>query len=229
MSRLFAGTDSVNADSAVLYALGNPYSVALWCKRSTVVGNEELFSETRSTSNNPFIQVEAPSAAPGKISITARGDGGGTSTINAVLTVASPIDGTWHHFIYCQDGAGNYKFYVDGALDRQGTYTVSACTINRGTMGAFRGTGGSSFTKGYKGQLAHVATFNRMLTAGEAALLGAGLLPSHIAPTHYWPLWGTDSTEPDIGVGTKVAGSFTGTPTFVSGGISSLRPLVVAR
>jgi len=228
--RQFGGSDSLNADAAALFALGNAYSVAFWFRRSTVAGNEDLWSESRSSSNNPFLQIFAISASPGKLAVSARGDGGGTAPINAVQSVASPIDGTWHHFIYCQDGAGNYKTYIDGVLDKQGTYTVSATTINRATMGAFRGSGGSAFITGYQGQLAHVATWNRQLSAGDAASLGAGLLPSHLAPRHYWPLWGTDLPEPDIGVATKVAASATGTPTGAGGsGKASLRTLVLAR
>jgi hypothetical protein len=121
------------------------------------------------------------------------------------------MDGTWHHFIFTIDGAGNYRYFVDGAADKTGTYTASATTIDELAIGCQRVGGVNGLF--FPGVLAEVATWTAYLTLQDARTLYAGFPPSYVRRTllrAYWPLLGADSPEPDYSGG-KFAGTLTGT------------------
>ncbi len=211
MARSFNGSsDFVAADAAHVFSMSGAFSLAFWLKAANPGANKICYGEGNSVSSNPFIQAGANASA--KAVVFVRGDTGATQTLTA--TTATVADSTWHHVCYTQDASGNYKFYVDGVADATGSYTSGTTTLDRTTIGGFRATGGISTP--ITGSLQHVATWTRQITAGEAASLGMGALPSHFAPAHYWPLWGADSPEPDLGGATHTAGTLTGT-AFVAG------------
>lgn len=220
MARNFNGTtDNISADAAAGYSQQVAYTVAFFINAAApgTSVSQCPYGEGRSTTNNPFLIIENGNVSPfNTMFVTTRGDAGGGSVLNQ-RTTAVLWDSTWHHFIYTQDGSGNWAFYVEGALDKSGSFATSATTINRLTLGEFRG---GSTQKPFAGKLAEVGVWHREISAGEAASLGNGLPASFLAPTHYWPLWGIDSPEPDIGGGTHTAGTLTGTTAATGGRIS---------
>ena len=142
-----------------------------------------------------------------------------------VTGAATAFDTTWRPIAFTCDASHNYVSYANGAVDLSGTY-ASGGTFNsalRTTIGAITTSSGTgSF---YGGAIAHVATWTRVLSAQEVKSLSNGLLPSHLGPTHYWPLWGVDSPEPDL-VSGGVDGTLTGTTQGAGGppvGLSLLR------
>jgi hypothetical protein len=109
------------------------------------------------------------------------------------------------------------QLYVDGAADSSGTRTAlsnsNSQTFNTTNIGVLVRNTTSNF---YSGTISEVATWTRTLSQGEVTSLASGLPASHLAPAHYWPLWGVDSPEPDIGTAAHTTGTLTGT-TAVDG------------
>lgn len=147
--------------------------------------------------------------------------GGTLHTLNGSVVVN---DGKWHHAAGSYDGT-TMRLYVDGVLD--GTLTTGATS----TLAGRRLRAGAQIpgvtAQFLNGSMAEVFIRYSAITAGEAKALAAGLPASHLAPAHYWPLWGADSPEPDIGIGTHVTGSLTGT-SAASGGRAGRRLLTLA-
>ncbi len=85
--------------------------------------------------------------------------------------------------------------------------------INNGVRIGNQATGPSGAR--WNGSLAHVAYWSRALSAHEVVGLAAGMLPSHLGPDHYWPLWGADSPEFDQGLAAHVSGTLTGTARVI--------------
>lgn len=195
MARTFNGTsDQIAADAAAQYSNAAAFSVSFWVKAAAAAQGHVVFSEGLSSLSQTFCYFQTNSAK-----LMAVGRYNNTLYLSP-STTATVFDSTWHHAIYAQGASRDYQFYVDGVADASGTFSsVTAFTADRVGMGVLRYFSG---TFGFlAGTLAEVATFSRKLTAGEAQSLASGLLASHLGPTHYWPLWGIDSPEPDIGNG----------------------------
>lgn len=214
MARTFNGTsDLIAADAAAGFSEQNNYGISCWVNLAASATKRCFYSEGRSTTNNPFIQLENSTVSTNRALIVVRNDAGGNSQINGVLTASAVYDSTPHHFIYTQSVSGStttWQVYVDGAADStaQGTYTNGTTTIDRVGIGCARLASNSGFVGG---SVWDVAIFHRTLTAAEAVALASGLPASHLGPDHYWPLWGVDSPEPDLGVASHAAGTLTGT------------------
>jgi hypothetical protein len=130
-------------------------------------------------------------------------------------TTAVIMDSAWHHVGFTLDASGNWVIYVDGTPDHSASIsTVDSMTPAWTALGCMARNTNAQF---FAGNIGEADNWTRTLTAAEVASLAAGLPASHLAPDHYWPLWGVDSPEPDIGTGTKVAATLTGT-AFASGG-----------
>lgn len=210
MARLFNGTsDYIAADAAAGFSEQRPYSVGLWV---TVAGSgRNLYSEGRSSTNNPFLQLKTYFDGVGSLfTLVIRNDSGGSSQVDAPHSTSGHVDdGNWHHFLFTQDGAATCTFacYVDGVLDSglSGSYTSGTTTINRLTLGAFRGATIATY---WASGIAEAAVWHRQLGADHAAALFAGLSPLALNPAHYWPLE-TDAADHGYGVG--AAGQLHGT------------------
>jgi len=222
MSRSFNGSsDLVVADAAHVGSLASPWSMSCWLFCAAGVTDADFYGESRSSSNNPFIQLQCHS---GKFRLFMRRDSNsGTSDVNGSVGTLTLADSTWRHFVYTQDGA-NTQTYVDGVADLSLTHGTAAMTIDRVTFGALRR---STTTNFWAGRLQDVANWSRQLSAGEAKALASGMCASLLGPDHYWRLYG-DSPEADIGLAaTKVAGTLTGT-SIVGGGRAGISPLTLA-
>lgn len=208
MARSFNGTsDLIAVDGAVL----NPtfststFTVAGWLN-GAAQQNKALYSEGRAATA-AFFYLATQNGTPNNKFLCATSSGA-FATSTAVI-----CDSTWHHVAVTFDGSGNWVMYVDGVSDKTGHTVFGNLSLDRATLGALRrSTTGNWFAGG----LAHWATWTRTLAAQEIVSLHNGMLPSLLGPTHYWPLWGADSPEPDLGNGTHGAGTLTGTG-FVSG------------
>ena len=200
MARSFNGTsDFIAADGAGVANMNTSFSVAAWVNASGALTNKTWYGEGSSSSSSPFYQFQCNS---GKMRIIIRRDGNtGTAdqTINSARTLA---DGTWHHAVWAQTGSGSslsWQVYIDGVADTASSGAPHTCTLNRVTIGGLRRTGGVE--NPIAATLGEIATWSRTLSAGEAKALASGLPASYLGPNHYWPLWGVDSPEPDIGNG----------------------------
>lgn len=213
MARSFNGTsDKIAANAAHSFSEQAAFSVSFWALVPAGSQHGSIYTETRSTSSAPWIDINYNSAVnSANIIVQIRNDAGGTQQLSSTFrSSGSPsfADGNWHHYVFTQDGSGNYATYCDGIVGPSGSYTPGTTTIDQLTIGCWQGNGASQF---FHGSIAHVAKWSRKLSAGEAAALGAGTLPSHFGPDHYWPLFGVDSPEPDIGTATHTSGTLTGT------------------
>jgi len=212
MARSFNGTsDLIAMNAAASWKNTVAYSVAMWLISAQQASELVCYSEGVSNSANGFIEIFTQISTQ-KIAVRLRNT---SATVLTLVSTANFWTNTPHHVVYTQDASGNAAMYIDGAPDATGTFgTGGPPTLNRVTVGALvRNTTGSFFP----GTVWEVAKWSRQLSAGEAASLGAGLPASFFAPDHYWPLWGLDSPEPDIGMGSHVTGTLTGT-TAANGG-----------
>lgn len=200
MARSFNGTsDRIRADGAHLFGgAGAAYSVSLWLKVPALASSGStdfvIYSEANTGStNNLFALMSLAATSLTDVRLFIK-----NSAQTAVDNVSgTAFDNTWHQIGYAQNASGSFARYLDGVSTNTGSYAGIA-TTNDVCFGALVRTTTTNF---FPGALAHVATWNRQLAAQEMASLGAGLLPSHLGPNHYWPLWGVDSPEPDIGTG----------------------------
>lgn len=202
MARSFNGTsDAISAPSAVIdMSGGQAFSFSCWVKATIAQANAlNVIGESRPGFNGPFIVLQGN--ASGHSLIGARSATTGSSD---ALTGANVVfDNTWHHVVVTQAASSSVlHLYTDGTLDSNLSRTsLSNASGQAFTSLAFGALSRATVSGFYGGKLAGVALWTRTLSAKEAASLGAGLPASHLGPTHYWPLWGVDSPEPDIGNG----------------------------
>ncbi len=196
MARQFNGTtDLITVDAARLFAQNVAFSQAAWVKAAAVIGMAIYAEAATASINNVYLMASGASGAS-KARIFIKGSTG--TTLLDFDTTAVAFDSTWHHLCFTQDASRNYVLYVDGVSDHSGTWTSGTVTPTDAVIGALKRTTTANF---YTGSAAEVATWSRQLSAGEAALLASGEPASMLSPNHYWPLWGVDSPEPDIGTG----------------------------
>lgn len=208
MARSFNGTsDNIRVDGAVVIGGSSfsTFSLAFWVNAATPASQRGIYSEGNSGSaGSNFWWVFANTN--GKIHWTINNTSG--TNVLTQDSNTSVFDSTWHHCGFTMDASGNWVMYIGGASDKSGAAVNGACTPNRAAIGELVRSGTGNF---FSGSIAHLATWTRTLTAGEMASLAAGLPPTHIGALHYWPLWGKDSPEPDLGTGTHTTGTVTGT------------------
>jgi hypothetical protein len=198
MARAFNGTSDLIAVSALAMTTNtNLVTLAAWIK-TTVTPGAIICSDT-GTARFAQFKISA-----NKLQLIMFQGG----TARTWVSVASVTDGTWHHVAGVYNGTTGF-LYIDGALD-----TSSALTATNNGSGLNWRIGAQLpgvTQQFFAGSIAHPIIVSRALTAGEVKSVATGLLPSHLAPDHYWPLWGTDSPEPDVGNATHAAGALTGT------------------
>lgn len=217
MARTFNGTsDFVNVNGAHGFVNGTPYTVAFWVKASGNNG-KVLWGEGNAGSSSPFFIIQGDTTSPNTKLIIAIKDDIGVARLT-MTTSGTVLTNAWHHFAWTQDGTSpstNVIAYIDGVQDSTSSYLNQTTTINTARIGDLRRAGSDILF--FAGTMAHVATWSRTLAAHEVLTLASGAAPSVLAPTHYWPLWGADSPEPDLGVSTHVTGALTGTTAAAEG------------
>lgn len=199
MARAFNGTSDLIAVSALAMMTNtNLVTLAAWIKTTATPG-AIICSDNGGGSRFAQFRVSG-----NKLQLILF-QGGTARTWTSTAAVNS---GAWRHVAGVYDGTTGF-LYIDGALD---TSTALPAT-NLGTGLNWRiGAQLPGVTQQlFAGSIAHPIIVSRALTAGEVKSVATGLLPSHLAPDHYWPLWGTDSPEPDVGNATHASGALTGT------------------
>lgn len=224
MSRKFnSTTDSIAANAAAPNLSGQQaFSIAFWVNASIAQSSAlNPLSIANSGAAGPFFQFQG--TAGGKLMITARSSTSGST--DSTTSTATTFDSTWHHIGVTQpSGSSTLTIYVDGVSDhtfaRTGLSNNTTQTFNTLTFGALQRTG--SPAQLYGGIDAEIAIWSRTLAATEMSSLFAGVSPLLLGANHFWPLFGSDSPEPDIGTGTHTTGTLAGTPSATAGRLLSL-------
>lgn len=185
------------SDSAGLYSESVAYSIAAWVNRAATTSTQTFYGEASRSTTVPILSLQT-GATSGRASVFLRNNANTIGILN-IGTALTVFDGTWHHFAYVQDGAGNWQVYVDGAADSNchGTFTPGAITVPTIGVGCLR-QNPTTQTFG-SGKVAHVATWQRQLAAQEVKSLANGMIPSRLGPQRYWPLWIAETTFADLG------------------------------
>lgn len=195
MARSFNGTsDLIDVGAAHSFADATAFSFSTWVKGSAQ-SDGRIYSEGTSVTTNQF---SIGSSASGSMNtcrflIVSANSVKLDSTGTAVI-----LNGAWHHLAITLTTGRGWTRYVDGATDGSGTYSAVGWGPDRASIGCLDRNTNSFF---FSGKLEQTALWGRTLSAKEVASLANGLPASHLGPKHYWPLWGVDSPEPDIGNG----------------------------
>lgn len=221
MCRSFNGTNQdIGMNTAAINASGNQaLTIACWIRGSAAgAANGSFWAQANSAAAGPyFAALGDPGGSSGKWEMNMRSATSGSG--DQPLSNNIVLDSSWHHICCSQpSGSAVISMYTDGLLDRTFSRTFSSSTsqtFNTLHVGKTQRNTDSNFLNG---SVAELAIWTRTLSAKEIAALGKGLPPSFLAPLHYWPLWGVDSPEPDLGSGTHVGGSLTNSPTKGTGG-----------
>ncbi len=216
MARSFNGTsDQIRMDTiAPFWQPTSAFGFACWLKGAASQTNKFIYGEglSSSASANSLGLSSADTGDLNRAHFFSRNSA--NSVTNSIYTTGDVFDATWHHLIFTHDSSGSYAWYIDGVADATGTLTTTGTfSTNRAALGALPR---STVVNFLSVTMTGAALWLRKLSAGEAQLLASGTSASLLAPTHYWPLFGADSPEPDLGVGAHVTGTLTGT-AFAAG------------
>lgn len=224
MARSFNGTsDRIRADAARVCNKATACSFCAWVFYPSPATGREVYAEATTANTNNLFGFLTDTTTPSKVNLGIKINVSSPNTVNITGT-ATAFEAAWHHLLFTQDTGNNCKVYVDGIVDISTSYSSAATySANNLAIGALVRTSTTAF---FGGRIAEVANWTRTLSAAEAVSLASGLPASHFAPAHYWPLWGSDSPEPDIGTGTHVTGTLTGT-SAASGGRTGRRLLTL--
>lgn len=200
MARSFNGTtDLIDINSMPAGDTSPNINLGCWINTSTIAG--ALMCSDGGSGTGRVIQFRVSANVVNFILFTT----GSAHSLSGSVTVTG---GVWHHVVGAFDGT-TMRLYVDGSPD--GTLTTGA----NGTLATkhFRiGAQISGVTQQlYAGSMAHAFIRYSALSANEVKSLANGMLPSHLGVDHYWPLWGMDSPEPDIGNSSHATDVLSGT------------------
>lgn len=189
MARTFNGTtDKID----FTLGLTLPVTISAWIKTTSAALGEIIDCDTGASGGRNY---QFRTTAAGKLEAVFFS---GASPFTA--TGATTINGgAWHHVAAVCPSSGVFTLYVDGVSDA--TSASHAWSTQAGTVSSIgsHNHGASTF---FAGQIAEVALwFGTALSVSQLLALAGGLPADVLNPTHYWPLWGIDSPEPDIGSG----------------------------
>ena len=168
--------DHVTMGDVLDFERTDPFSIVFWM-RSTQATDGAIVSKEQSAGNFGGYIVWISTAQSGKIEFALVADAAGPPRLVVYETTSSTNDGAWHHVVYTYSGsslASGVALYVDGASR---SLTIAVDTLSSGsTLTAIAlNLGIRNLTNlPWDGDLEDVRIFNRVLTAEEAAALGAG-------------------------------------------------------
>jgi concanavalin A-like lectin/glucanase superfamily protein len=217
MARKFNGS-SQYAEKAAASVASGAVTIAAWWKREgeqggTIVGIGD------SNSGHYYALV---GTSEGKIQF-----GPADPTERDSTTTAKATAGTWAHVAGVWTSATSHVAYLNGTAATANTESVSPTGLDRTTIGALVING--SRTSFQKGSIAHVAIWNKALSAAQIKELSEGRSPTRIERENlidYWELGGTEELEPEIhgNLGLTVSGATKDTegPTVDAASLSPL-------
>ncbi len=161
----FDGVDdfvAVSQNSGLpIYGNGNQLTVSAWVKATDEHDNRVYSESNTGDSDNLFCLGAYHNGYFRTYIRTASG-----SVLCEAVSSGVVFDETWHHFCYT-DNNGDAHLYIDGVEDPTDfSYTRSAITFNRSTIGGIYRTGISNNIEGCIDEM-HI--YNRALSAAEAA------------------------------------------------------------
>lgn len=194
MARDFDGTDDRIDWASVFTTSGQALTIAAWAWIDvlTPATASVLFCGSASGGNAGTLFLQT-GGVNGRITFNRLG-----STTKVRTTVDTVGIGSWNHWLVTDDGsltAANAHIYFNGTEPSYATTTNGATETAANSTWAL---GGLPVAAGnnWNGRLAEVGVWNRVLTAGEIALLARAFAPSFITPglRFYCPVGGR-STE----------------------------------
>lgn len=145
-----------NAPSA--YNLVN-YSIEFWVNAASSQASKEVFIESASNINNPFLRILSGSGGDiNRLRVSIRNDAG--TFIMDATSATVVYDATWHHVVL-SDANGTATMYIDKVADATNfnyTRTGTLTGMNRTTLGAQQING--SFSNFLTGSLALFRVYN---------------------------------------------------------------------
>lgn len=213
MARLFVGASTqylLSSTGTGQVAGVYPASVSLWALSSNAgQGQGTLYSEGKTSTQNTIFRIACNGS---KVGLFIRDDT--NTTVLSVDSTATPWNGTWRHIALTMDASRNYQLYVDGSTDVSGT--ISAGTFSSPNTKAIAALVRMIVTNTVDANIGDVATWTRVLSAGEVAALARGARPS-MFPTslnRFWPVFGIDSPEIELVAQDTMA--LTNSPTIIN-------------
>jgi hypothetical protein len=190
MARVLNGTSSIiNVGSSSVL---NPteISCALWAYFPSIAG---AFCIAVSRDDNSLGRsYDFGYSSSGTMAMQLNG-----SEVDGTATLSS---GQWYSLGYSFSSANSaYAFYINGAVDKSGSFTATLASTTGPTEIGQRSYNGSPGSIAMTA--ADVALWNVILTATEFAALAKGARPyqiRHPALVGYWPLDGLQTPEPDL-------------------------------
>ena len=158
-----------------IYSTSTPYSISMWINPDDVTTNYGVFmSMGNSGTSSPIFLLEI-SLTDGKLGALIRDDSSVQLFDPAHKESNTTIsNGNWYHIVWT-DNQGDANLYVNTSLDATDySYTPSALTLNRTTIGAMGRTTIESF---FNGQIDEVRFYDKALSTDEISDLynsGAG-------------------------------------------------------
>lgn len=188
------GNDRIHVpDTAVLKYTGGDMTLSAWIYPNTTEADEGyIFSKPFNSSGhyNYRFSYQDPDNFPadvGTISLTLMTANASTYYLESSHNVSK---GAWHHVVATIASDKTVKLYIDGALDTQGSHSISTWTPDTGgdnndalTLGYvfdYAPGEGPNTTHGFDGKLDEMRMYNRVLSAAEVRQLYAagGGVPS---------------------------------------------------
>lgn len=148
-------------------------TLACWIRNTDLTAGACPLSDFRldTTGGVGFLLNSGPGSPTGNVRLYGKKDAA-TNAISIVGTRTDLADGKWHHLLALVDqpSGSTQKLYVDGVIEASGPSTA---VMTWGDFLISAGRSSDTFWPDYKGEFAEVAAWNRWLTAGEIAQLGA--------------------------------------------------------
>lgn len=206
MARSFNGSsDKISMATFPVVGSTTAYSIAAWIKPNTV---NLIHSILGMDNGGPKRFLQFRISASAKLELVQFTAGESPTGLDGASSLPAA---TWSHVgCSCPGASGTSKMFVNGVVDGSAAAAGGApvSVVDQAVIGAQL----PSITNNpFPGSIACLAYWSAQIPDSWFAAMAAGALPSLFGPDHFWPLWGMDSPEPDIGMATHVAGTLTGT------------------
>ena len=151
-SNSFADLDSTSGYSGV--------SISVWVKTGNSTQNQWIISE--GTVNSRWNYFNEAANAP-KWRSTNTGD---------IIQSGNILDNNWHHLVVTYNSSNNLvQHYRDGSFINQGTTTAPSFNGEYLLVGQHSSLLGNTSSYRWRGKMAHMRLYNRVLTSTEVSTL----------------------------------------------------------
>lgn len=207
MARAFNGSsDLIDISSFPVAGSSTAYSVAAWVNPSSLAAIRSILGMDKGGTAR-FFQFRIITTAR-KLELIQFNAAHSPTTLDSTSSLA--INTWWHVGCSCPGSSGTSKLFINGVADNSAAAGGGAAvsTVDAARIGAQLPVVGQNF---FIGSIGYVAYWSAQIPDGFFSSMAAGASPLLFGPDHFWPLWGVDSPEPDLGVASHVTGTLTGT------------------